>query len=62
MTYQVNDYVLRRYPPAKYRGNRHRFASWWRVPYEIIEPNNRTTADLVDKPYCMIRNLRRIRS
>ena len=30
-TYQVNDYVLRRYPPSKIGGeNLHKYGSWWR--------------------------------
>ena len=32
-TYQVNDYVLRRYPPTKIGGgNPHKYGSWWRGP------------------------------
>jgi len=37
-TYQVNDYVLRRYPPSKMSGgNPHKHGSWWRGPYQVTQ-------------------------
>jgi hypothetical protein len=57
-TYQVNDYVLRRYPPTKIgSGNPHKYGSWWRVPYQVTRVNNRTGGNLVDKTYNNIRNV-----
>jgi hypothetical protein len=35
-TYQVNDYVLRRYPPTKIGGgNPNKYGSWWSGPYQV---------------------------
>ena len=51
-TYQVNDYVLRCYPPTKIgTGNPHTYGSWWRGPYQVTQVNNRTGCNLVDKTY-----------
>ena len=36
-TYNVNDYVLRRYPSSKIGGgNLHKYGSWWRGPYLVV--------------------------
>jgi hypothetical protein len=57
-TYQVNDYVLRRYPPTKIgSGNPHKYGSWWRGPYQITQVNNHTVGNISDKTYYTIRNL-----
>ena len=57
-TYQVNDYVLRRYPPTKIgSGNPHKYGSCWRGPYQVTQVNNRTGGNLVGKQYYTIRNV-----
>ena len=57
-TYQVNDYVLRRYPPTKIgTGNPHKYGSWWRGPYQITQVNNHSGGSIGDKTYYTIRNL-----
>ena len=36
-TYQMNNYVFRRYPRSKQiRGNPHKYGSWWRGPYQVM--------------------------
>ena len=38
-TYQVNDYVLRRYPPTKIGGGTpHKYGSWWRGLTDVTTP------------------------
>jgi hypothetical protein len=57
-TYEVNDYVLRRYPPSKIGGgNPHKYGSWWRGPYQISGVLHRPVSDGSFKPRYTIRNL-----
>ena len=57
-TYQVNDYVLRRYPPTKIGGgNPHKYGSWWRGPYQVSQVLQHQDKDITDKPRYSIRNL-----
>ena len=57
MTYQVNDYVLRRYTPSKIgEENAHKYGSWWRGPYQVTHVLQLCDTDLVDKPRYSIRN------
>ena len=57
-TYQVNDYMLRRYPPSKIGGrNPHKYGSLWRGPYQVTHVLQHCDADLVDKPRYSIRTL-----
>jgi hypothetical protein len=57
-TYQVNDYVLRRYPPTKIGGgNPHKYGSWWSGPYQVSHVLQHRDKDITDKPRYNIRNL-----
>jgi len=57
-TYQVNDYVLRRYPPTKLGGgNPHKYGSWWRGPYQVMSIVQKPVSDAQTKPRYTIRNL-----
>ena len=57
-TYQVNNHVLRRYPPTNIGTiNPHKYGSWWCGPYQVTQVNNRTVGNLVDKTYYTIQNL-----
>jgi transposase InsO family protein len=57
-TYQVNDYVLRRYPPSKVGGGSpHKYGSWWRGPYQVTNIVQRPVSDVHTKPRYTIRNL-----
>jgi hypothetical protein len=57
-TYQVHDYVLRRYPPSKIGGgNPHKYGSWWRGPYQITSIIQKPISETNTKPQYTIRNL-----
>ena len=57
-TYQVNDYVLRRYPPTKLGGgNPNKYGSWWRGPYQVMSVIQKPVSDTLTKPRYTIRNL-----
>jgi hypothetical protein len=57
-TYNVNDYVLRRYPSSKIRGGYpHKYGSWWRGPYLIVSVIPKHVSDSFMKPRYTIRNL-----
>ena len=57
-TYQVNDYVLRRYPSTKIGGgDPHKYCSLWRGPYQVTQVIQQHGKSLVDKPRYTIRNL-----
>jgi len=57
-TYQVNDYVLQRYPPSKLGGvNSHKYGLWWRGPYQVTQVLQHCNADLEDKPRYSMHNL-----
>ena len=56
-TYQINDYVLRRYPPTKIGGgNPHKYGSWWarhktiqasRFVLSTLKPMERISIDTI---------------
>ena len=57
-TYEVNDFVLRRYPPTKIGGgNPHKYGSWWRGPYLVTQVFQKPISDINTKPRYVIRNL-----
>ena len=57
-TCQVNDYVLRRYPPSKLGGdNPNKFGSWWHGPYQAMIFIQKLVSGTLTKPRYTKRNL-----
>ena len=57
-TYQINDYIFRRYPRSKQRGgNPHKYGSCWRGPCQVMSVFQKPISDSLTTPRYTIRNL-----